>query len=83
MNLPHDKKLHLVAGFAIAWLSGIACLKLGMPLWIAGALAVLAGALKEARDALGYGDCDLWDFVATMAGVVAALTVLFVVRGAS
>ena len=79
----HDKKLHAGAGFVIAWLAGMGVLSLGWPLWLALVPSVVAGAGKEAWDACGHGDPDIWDFAATVAGGVLALIVLSVVRAVS
>tara|TARA_B110000908_G_scaffold52171_1_gene63697 strand:- start:108 stop:284 length:177 start_codon:yes stop_codon:yes gene_type:complete len=50
----------------------------GVPILWAFIVAVLIGAAKEARDKLGYGTPDVWDFVATAVGAAIVLPVLIV-----
>ena len=57
-----DKIKHLIAGLIISLLGGLVNPLLG--LW----LAVLAGALKEYYDSLGYGCVEFWDFGCTWLG---------------
>ena len=71
MNIPQDKKKHFVAGFAIA---AVVSLFAG---YIVGLLvAILAAAGKEIYDKVsGKGTPELLDFVATVAGAIAAVAV--------
>lgn len=69
MNIPQDKRKHFAAGFGIAV---IASLFVGY--LIAAVLAILAAAGKEIHDkATGKGTPEFLDFVATVAGAMAAI----------
>lgn len=72
-----DKVLHFAAGAVVA----SAAYALTGSLWGAVLAAALAGAAKEAYDATGRGAVDLWDFIATVAGVVAPLTYHALIHG--
>lgn len=81
MPLPHDKKLHLVAGAAISWLVGIGALALSLPLWLAPIAAAFAGLCKEIWDLAGHGDPDEWDLVATAAGGALSWGIMALIAG--
>lgn len=66
--IPRDKQAHILAGAAIA---ATVALYLGP---VGGFLAgVLAGALKEGIDRMGFGTSDQWDFIATVLGAAVVL----------
>lgn len=68
-NFSGDKSKHFFAGLGIGLLASL----LG-PLWAIGATA-LAGAGKEAWDALGHGEPDWMDWLVTVMGGVAAVVI--------
>jgi len=70
---PLDKQAHFWAGMAIA---ATVTLYTGFPL-LGLIVAVVAAALKEIFDSLGYGTPDKWDFVVTVLGAMAVLPLLF------
>lgn len=70
--MPTDKRLHLIVGAVAAAAAFFIAQHLGVDRQVAGfialAVAVIGGGLKEARDATGRGDVEFMDFVATAAG---------------
>lgn len=82
MIVPHDKKLHFVVGFGIAWIVGILCLALKWPVWMAPGAAILAGNAKELWDMAGHGDPDILDFFASAAGGMIAGGMIALIVGA-
>jgi len=72
INTPKDKLLHLLAGAIIAGMVVIA-----LPLYIALAAAVLAGAVKEAVDYFGHGTPEWMDFICTSLGGLFVVAVMF------
>jgi hypothetical protein len=74
--IPEDKIMHFCAGI-IAYCSIFICLSLfDLPLdrkvkWSI-LVAGLAGGAKEIRDFYFHGDCDVYDWVATLAGGIGA-----------
>lgn len=71
--LPLDKQAHFWAGMAIA----SALTAYGVLPLVSFGVAIVVAALKEARDALGYGTPDIWDFVATGLGAAVVLPLAF------
>lgn len=68
-----DKQAHFWAGLAIMLAVSL------FAGWVVGlAVAVLAAIAKEAYDALGFGDSDLMDAVATILGGVAGAVLYFI-----
>lgn len=70
MSIPEDKLKHGIAG-AIIYLGTMLALELcgsepDHHLQLAAVL--LVGIGKEIWDSFGYGECDIWDLVATMTG---------------
>ena len=68
-----DTQSHFYAGLAI-------CLAVSLfvsPV-IGLAVALLAGAIKEGIDALGFGTPDKWDFVATAIGGLVGFALLLI-----
>ena len=79
--MPHDKKLHLFAGYAVAWLAGIGCMATGLPLWPAPLAAAIAGLGKEVWDSQGHGDPDFMDFIASASGGLLAYGMIALIMG--
>ena len=76
MKIEGDKVVHLLAG---ALISITAFLFTGS--WIiAVAMAVAAGGWKEWWDSRGHGRVELADFLATVAGGVIAVAIIFLYR---
>jgi uncharacterized membrane protein len=75
MNIPKDKQLHFIAGFAIAAIS----LAIGIPALLTLFVVVLAGVGKELYDLTGRGTPELADIGYTILGglVPVALAALF------
>ena len=71
--VPLDKQAHFWAGMAIA---ATVTLYTGIPL-LGFIVGVVAAALKEIFDSLGYGTPDKWDFVVTVLGAMVVLPLLF------
>lgn len=68
-----DKQAHFFAGAAIA--SAVA-LYLDPPAGLAA--GIIAGALKEVYDRMGYGTPDIRDFIATALGAAVVLPATFI-----
>lgn len=67
-----DKQLHFIGGAVIAALT----LAFGLGPWWAIFLTIVVAVGKEVRDNWGYGTCDPWDAIATIAGGVIATLVI-------
>ena len=75
MKMPLDKQAHAWAGLAIMLAVSL------FAGWVVGlAVAVVAGIAKEVYDALGFGQSDFMDAVATIAGGVVG-AVLYLIAG--
>lgn len=84
MIIKKDKILHSLAGMAVALIIGlpcwVACHRLFPALWTAVMGGVVAGSVKEFCDKV-YRDSWNWrDFMATAAGVVAAVLVILALQ---
>jgi len=84
MNVAPDKILHFLGGAAIAALTALGATWAGLSpapsVLLACGAAALAGAAKEALDALGFGRVEFADFVFTWAGAI-PVGVLWLVLG--
>lgn len=74
--IPQDKANHAVYGAVLCALGVLAAQALGFPPSWGIALPGVVGALKEARDRMGYGTPDFMDFVWTIAGGLPVLAVV-------
>ena len=77
IKMPKDKKLHILAGIALAIIAGLLfCPRIGL------AAAAVVGALKEIiwDWLLKKGTPELLDFVATVAGGVLGTVILHAAR---
>ena len=70
-NVPYDKKLHFLCGFAIALIGGI----ITDPITGIG-LAIAAGIAKECYDDYSYGKFDIADMLTTWIGGACGFTVV-------
>lgn len=79
-----DKIMHFLGGVAIAAIVALGATWAGLPaataLMLAAGAAALAGAAKEALDALGFGRVEFADFAWTVAGAI-PVGVLWLVMG--
>lgn len=79
-----DKIMHFLGGAAIAAMVALGATWAGLPhahaLMLAAGAAALAGAAKEALDALGFGQVEFADFTWTVAGAI-PVGVLWLVMG--
>lgn len=75
-NIPKDKKLHFLVGFAITVL-----LSFFVSYSVALIIALIIGAVKELYDKItGKGKPDILDFLSVAAGAFVADTILLVIR---
>ena len=72
MNLPIDKKLHILVGAVVA----STLTAYGLSPLVAFFVSVTIGALKEAWDSLGNGTVDRYDFLATAVGACIIIPLL-------
>lgn len=72
--MPYDKKLHLAAGFAIAFLVS----QYSTPWGLYAALA--AGVGKELVDEIRYEGSDVFDMLATWAGGIVGCIIAEVIK---
>lgn len=70
--MPHDKKLHLLCGFAISLIAGFYTPATGL---ICG---IVAGVAKEVYDYLDYGLFDKYDMLATWLGAIAGAGLVYI-----
>ena len=65
LEIPYDKRLHILAGFIIAFIFSIV---FG---WLEGLTAgIIAGVGKEVYDKLDYGLFDIEDMITTFIGSI-------------
>lgn len=83
MNIPIDKQLHSLAGYAAAAVSAVPVLAFDAAWWIPAVVAVTIGALKEAYDHFHQDrhTVDVLDILATGLGCLPVVIALGVARG--